>query len=103
MSSSDEARIVPAFVEFETLLGPVGAAKGLHLLAPEFFPIWDRTIASAYSCGLGNRGSNGARYLRFMQITADQCRMLEQDPAAPTDLLKALDEWNYVRFTKGES
>ena len=27
--------------------------------------------------------------------------MLEQDPAAPTDLLKALDEWNYVRFTRG--
>ena len=59
MSSSDEARIVTSFVKFESLLGSVGAAKGLHLLAPEFLPIrW--TIASAYSCGLGNRGSNGA-------------------------------------------
>lgn len=29
---------------------PVSAAKALHLLAPEFFPIWDDKISKAYDC-----------------------------------------------------
>lgn len=30
---------------------PVGVAKALHLLAPSFFPLWDKAIADAYGCG----------------------------------------------------
>ena len=33
-------------------MSPVAVAKALHLLAPEFFPIWDHTIARAYGCNL---------------------------------------------------
>jgi hypothetical protein len=46
------------FHDFEVVLGPVGAAKALHLLAPTFFPIWDRFIASEYGVTLGKAGRN---------------------------------------------
>jgi hypothetical protein len=92
--------ILATFTEFETLLGPVGAAKALHLLAPGFFPIWDRTIAAAYRCGLGKAGTNAERYARFMSHTAEQCERLRGEPGAPADLVKALDEWNYVTYTR---
>jgi hypothetical protein len=44
------------FDSFEQVLGPVGAAKCLHLLAPTFFPLWDRTIANSYGLSLWARG-----------------------------------------------
>lgn len=96
----DQADIQALFADFEMLLGPVGAAKALHLLRPGFFPIWDRTIAAAYGCGLGSRGSNAARYTRFMAATGEQCRVIAGSPGAPEDLVKALDEWNYVRLSR---
>jgi hypothetical protein len=96
----DEADIRDTFSAFETLLGPVGAAKALHLLAPRFFPIWDRTIAGAYGHSLGAAGTNAGRYLGFMRQTAGQCERLRREPGAPVDLVKALDEWNYVTYTR---
>lgn len=95
--------IAATFTDFEDLLGPVGAAKGLHLLAPTFFPIWDRAIAAAYRCGLGKRGTNAPRYVRFMHATAEQCARLEHGSDAPRDVVKALDEWNYVMFTRKDA
>ena len=100
-AEADEPSVEALFVDFETLLGPVGAAKALHLLRSAFFPIWDRTIAAAYGCGLGNRGSNAARYVRFMAATGEQCRVIARLVGAPLDLVTAIDEWNYVRVTRG--
>ena len=65
-----------------------------------FFPIWDRTIADRYGCYLGTRGTNGRVYLNFMGMAADQCRRLRGDSTCPADVVKALDEWNYVRYTR---
>jgi hypothetical protein len=48
----DEAEVKSIFGDFEQVLGPVGAAKCQHLLAPRFFPIWDRRIANAYGLPL---------------------------------------------------
>jgi hypothetical protein len=100
VSRADDQAVTRLFVGFEQLLGPVGAAKALHLLAPSYFPIWDRAIARAYVSELGPRGSNALRYLSFMRATAAQCRALAGVAGAPTDLLKALDEWNYVTFSR---
>jgi hypothetical protein len=90
-------RIVACFQAFETVLGPVGAAKTLHLLAPGFFPLWDRAIATHYGVSLGSAGSNGERYWRFMDI----CRYQSSGLSRGThDRLKAIDEYNYCRYTK---
>jgi len=42
--AADCIQSVPAF---ENVLGPVGASKALHLLAPRLFPLWDSHIAKA--------------------------------------------------------
>ena len=64
------------FQDFEEILGPVGAAKALHLLAPEFFPLWDRAIASAYGVPLRKVGRNAEQYLAFIRMTREQVRHL---------------------------
>lgn len=100
MADSDSEAVPAIFSEFEALLGPVGAAKALHLLAPWFLPLWDRKIAAAYGLALGPVGTNGRRYLRFMQVTKEQSLGVGGDQVLGRSILKALDEFNYCRFTK---
>jgi hypothetical protein len=38
LNQEDESNVVSVFKAFEEVLGPVGATKCLHLLAPRFFP-----------------------------------------------------------------
>jgi hypothetical protein len=88
------------FEDFESILGPVGAAKCLHLLAPRFFPLWDRAIAQAYSLGLRERGRNGELYCRFMAVVKGECATLGGERALGRNPLKALDEYNYCKHTR---
>jgi len=101
LAPGDEAVIKTLFHAFEVVLGPVGGAKSLHLLAPRFLPLWDRAIAEAYDLPLGQTGTNGDRYWSFMLISRDQCQALSGQLAAGTNPLKAIDEFNYCRHTKG--
>lgn len=84
----------------ERVLGPGGAAKCLHLLAPRFFPLWDRAIAEAYGCALKARGQNLNNYRRFLETTRDQVLQLRQESGQNGNILKLLDEYNYCRYTK---
>ena len=97
--SGDDAPLVKrTFEEFEGVLGPVGAAKCLHLLAPRFFPLWDRGIAAGYGLSLGQKGLNAERYWGFMSKVREQCQRLgcELGP----NPLKALDEYNYWKYSR---
>lgn len=89
------------FQAFEEILGPVGAAKCLHLLAPRFFPLWDRAIAAAYDLPLGKIGTNADRYYRFMRIVKGQIQSLGGEKTIGRNPLKAIDEYNYCKYTKG--
>jgi hypothetical protein len=100
-SDGDEATVATLFEEFEKVLGPVGTAKCLHLLAPSFFPLWDREIAKKHRLGLQRSGTNGPRYCRFVRITKSQCGALGGEEAIGRNPLKALDEYNYCKYTKG--
>ena len=82
-------------------MGPVGTAKALHLLAPGLFPLWDRDIAKAYGLALGEAGSNGKRYWRFMLIAKQQCLELSRQEPSCKNPLKSIDEYNYCKYTKG--
>jgi hypothetical protein len=101
VTDEDEPAVERLFADFENVLGPVGAAKALHLLAHRFFPIWDREIAIAYGCRVGRKGSNGARYWRFMQLVAEDCQMVGGEQKWGEELLKRLDEFNFCHYTKG--
>jgi len=97
----DETTIERVFKSFEEVLGPVGASKSLHLLAPRFFPLWDNAIARAYGVGLRKRGKNAERYCQFIGITKEQCEGLSGEEAIGRNPIKAIDEYNYCRYTKG--
>jgi len=99
LSDSDEAWVKSAFRAFELVLGPVGAAKTLHLLAPLYFPIWDRAIAAAYVGELGRKGTNGDRYWQMMRYAARQAGTLLSQHYAGNPL-KGIDEYNYCHFSK---
>lgn len=99
--AADNEPVLEVFCDFEAALGPVGAAKALHLLAPHFMPLWDRAIAAEYVRGLGRAGTNGSRYLQFMRECREQSIAAGADAAAADgNILKALDEYNYCVFTK---
>lgn len=100
LSDADQAMVERIFCDFELVLGPVGAARCLHLLAPRFFPLWDRDIASAYLVSLLEPGGNGERYYRFMRIVKEQCGDLGGEQRIGRNPLQALDEYNYCHHTK---
>jgi hypothetical protein len=100
---TDESRheIESLFHEFEDLLGPVGAAKALHLLAPRVCPLWDRAIAKGYNLPLRRGGLNSDSYWKFLLITQKQCLEVTQvGYPAHEKLIKLIDEYNYCTYTK---
>lgn len=102
LSTKDRQRVERLFTAFEDVLGRTGAAKVLHLLAPEFFPLWDANIRRAY--GMEPRPvrfqTYAHAYSSFMEITCEQRESLPPEMAAAPDVLKAIDEYNYVTCTK---
>jgi len=96
----DEDKICKIFVLFEHVLGPVGAAKSLHLLAPRFFPLWDRAIAEAYGVHMGPVGTNAGRYWSFMVTSRKHCKTLDGTLPHENNPLKLIDEYNYCHYTK---
>jgi hypothetical protein len=100
MTTNEFDAIAEIFTAFELVLGPVGAAKTLHLLAPEFFPLWDRKIAEGYGISLGTAGENAVEYVRFMTVVVSQISHVTPHEES-RGILKRIDEFNYCRFTKG--
>lgn len=82
---------------------PVAVAKALHLLAPNFFPLWDDKIAQAppYKCYYNKNPDE--KYVSFCERTktiADKVRTYI-DQSDKTTLVKLIDEYNYSKYTKG--
>jgi hypothetical protein len=102
LSPADLQAARTLFQRFEEVLGTIGASKALHLLAPRFFPLWDRGIATkGYHLNLRKVGRNADTYCRFMEITKAQCDELGSGDAIGRNLLKAIDEYNYCKYTRG--
>jgi hypothetical protein len=109
-TANDDAQIKVLFDTFLTALAiadgtgkgrrsPVAVAKTLHLLAPAFFPLWDREIALAYGCDYSRQPST--HYLAFVEITLSMTRALHTfTPPEGKTLLKLIDEYNYAKYTK---
>ena len=100
LMDEDESPAKELFAAFENVLFPVGAAKCLHLLAPRFFPLWDRAIAAGYGLALDKKGDNAGRYWTFMQFARRQIQRLGESYSG-NNPLKSLDEYNYCAYTKG--
>jgi hypothetical protein len=90
LAKSDETDVLRLFGLFRTECGPVGAGKALHVLAPNFFPLWDNAIADGYGVG------TETGYFQFINIVKQQVLNLPEEIAPGVTALKALDEYNYL-------
>jgi hypothetical protein len=114
LSKADEPKIKEIFNEFMESLqiasgkmkgrkSPVAVAKALHLLAPNFFPLWDNRIAKIYGCDYSNNPAE--KYVQFMKLMKNFVEEVK-DYVDLSDypnktLLKLIDEYNYSKYTKG--
>ncbi len=97
-----EQDILDIFEDFTRVLGRVGAAKCLHLLAPDLLPLWDAAILKGYGLEKGeyrNR-TDAERYIAFIRISKAQIENVGDFSSFTDNPLKSLDEYNYCRFTK---
>lgn len=102
-SSEHERDLKEVFEVFRQILGPVGAAKSMHLLAPLFFPLWDNSIAkNGYGIDLVNSSAQAKAnlYCRFMNKVKMQCAGLDTEKSIANSLLKAIDEYNFITYTR---
>jgi len=79
---------------------PVAVAKALHLLAPDFLPIWDDKIARAYACSYHLHPDQ--KYVAFAYEMQGLARQLQAHvpPGCGRTFLKLIDEYNYAKYTK---
>ena len=78
---------------------PVAVAKALHLLAPDFFPLWDMEIAQKN--GYHYNKDPDEKYYNFcegIRKIAEIVRTYSGTPNKP--LLKLIDEYNYSKYTQ---
>jgi hypothetical protein len=106
-SEADEREVSKLFLAFlkatkrsDGAESPVSASKSLHLFAPDFFPAWDRKIANAYGCNYNN--DKVGAYIRFCWLMMKFAEKVNQYNIEIPDrtLLKAIDEYNYAKFTR---
>ncbi len=105
LDDAEEQAITDHFASFESFLGRVDVAKCFHLIAPNFFPLWDKEIAAEYGCALKELGKNAGQYWKFMKLVRGDIRRLHGaaaiEKAVGTPALKALDEYAYCKYTTG--
>jgi len=107
-SSLDDKEINYLFLNYLSALeiadgrsSPVGVAKTLHMLAPAYFPIWDREIAKVYHCSYDY--SPITKYIKFIQLNkkiAEALSNVIDIQKSNKTLLKLIDEYNYAKYTK---
>ena len=87
------------------IYSPVSAAKAMHLLCPNFFPLWDSSIAKAYGCYWDDTLYSFPEYWKFISKTKKQVELLRTEGRPPKDIrgipvLRLIDQYNYLCYTK---
>lgn len=78
---------------------PVSVSKALHLLAPDFFPLWDDRISRAYGCYYNENPAQ--KYFSFCKNTKNIAdKVKECNIQSNRTLIKLIDEYNYSKYTK---
>ena len=117
MTPADEPAAVRLFGAFLAALrsdtreaagpeSPIAAGKTLHILCPDFFPLWDRESALNYCADYAEHSAE--KYVHFCRAARRILTALREEPAfarlcAETGKppLKLFDEYNFSKFNKG--
>ena len=88
--------------EADGAFSAVSVAKAFGILAPNFLPIWDSTIADRYNCWYFSDTAESP-YVRFCHKMKLLSERVQHYVPYPDDraLLKRIDEYNYAKYTKG--
>jgi hypothetical protein len=79
--------------------GTAPAAKALHIFAPQFFSMWDRSIAVAYGCRY--RNDPAEKYFSFCKLMREVAEEVkEYKIESDKTILKLIYEYNYAKYTK---
>jgi len=79
---------------------PVSVSKALHLLAPNFFPLWDDKIARHYGCYYDvNPAGKYISFCKIIETVADKVKGYTS--RSDRTLLKLIDQYNYSKYTQG--
>ncbi len=81
-----ESDIKECYESFRKTIGPIAAGKILHIICPNFFPLWDNDIAKAVrnECSEDVKKDNGveefsgADYYKFMQVIQNFVKKYEK-------------------------
>ena len=97
---------------FGSRKSPTGASKMIHIVYPKLFVMWDGAIRGGYGFGGKYEGEQYTDFLRRMQRLANyainqvekECGVSREDAIESLrcdghTIAKALDEYNYVKFT----
>jgi len=110
LSASDENDIINIFNIFLDVLqidsgkmkgrkSHVAVAKTLHLLAPNFFPIWGEMIAKKYECYYNKNPAE--KYILFCKKMKEMVKDVKDYISNnEKSILKLIDEYNYSKYTK---
>jgi hypothetical protein len=90
----DEAEVLRLFQLLRAECGPVGAGKALHILAPNFLPLWDDKIAAGYGVS-----KDACGYFQFMNAVNGQVLDIPENLVPGVTILKILDEYNYLQMS----
>jgi len=92
----------------KTIQSPVSTAKFLHIICPNFFPLWDDKIAERYGCSWGENEFSFKSYWEYMVKVKEQINNIEgtktnriKEILKEYTILKLIDEYNYMCYTKG--
>ena len=100
LRADDEPAVRSLFAHFTRVLGPTGASKALHLLAPRFFPLWDSEIAAR---GYHLYQRDDIDYWLLLEAVRDQSAAVGGEQGLGGNPVKAVDEYNYCRYTLNEA
>jgi hypothetical protein len=99
---------------------PVAAAKILHIFAPYFAAPWDDSIRTAYGCRrlgysvflqrvqqeMAEAVSSYAQAQHFSDLCEAREKLAEElcrNVNKPRSLVKIVDEYNFLKYTRGEA
>ena len=90
--------IKECYQKINKIIGPTSTSKVLHLICPEFFPLWDENIRKLVSkecknCRIGNSGEG---YYKFMREIKEFLRKYEEPLSKLVSKLSK--EYNYDKL-----
>lgn len=83
--------VIKVFGALRDVVGPVSAAKTLHLICPEFFPLWDSSIIAL--CNSSCKAKHRCLLIEIIKVESDK------DPQKKRAVITGKGYYSFMEFT----